>query len=449
MTSDARLVLSVPTPPAVPDPAHVREGDTLDQLTALFAAHDLEVIEAPMDLAVLARPRAGVPMTVRFRREPSDTPAGWHVITCEYPPQIGGVSDFVSGLARSLAAASGTVHVWAPFAEGTTPAVDDVVVHRTLGSFAPVDCLRTGRLLDAAGRPRLFVQWVPHGYGYKSLNVPFAAWLAWRARVRGNALHLMVHEPYMRASWPPLHVLAATVQKLMLWLLGHAASHVWLSTEGWRPWVTPFVRQGTPVSLMPVSSPIEPEGTDAVTGDRPAHTPLVVGHFSTCSPVVTVLLAPVLLALLDSSDVHIRLIGRDSQQFAATFLAQHPAFGHRVHAVGTTPLSALPAELVACDLMLQPYPDGITARNTSALAALAFGLPVVSNSGPLTEPFWSDAGAAILASAPHTVLLAEQALAAVRDPALRRRVARTGAAMYATRLSRAHAVSRLSAHVET
>lgn len=95
--------------------------------------------------------------------------------------------------------------------------------------------------------------------------------------------------------------------------------------------------------------------------------------------------------------------------------------------------------------MPQPYPDGITARNTSALAALAFGVPVVSNSGPLTEPFWSETGAAILASAPQAGLLAEQVLAAVREPALRRRAARAGATLYATRLSRAHAVTQLMA----
>lgn len=46
MTPGGRLVLSVPTPPAVPDSAHVREGYTLAQLTTLLAAHDLEVMEA-------------------------------------------------------------------------------------------------------------------------------------------------------------------------------------------------------------------------------------------------------------------------------------------------------------------------------------------------------------------------------------------------------------------
>jgi SAM-dependent methyltransferase len=40
------LVLSVPTPPAVFDPAHVREGYTLDALTAIFGRHGLEIVEA-------------------------------------------------------------------------------------------------------------------------------------------------------------------------------------------------------------------------------------------------------------------------------------------------------------------------------------------------------------------------------------------------------------------
>jgi SAM-dependent methyltransferase len=40
------LVLSVPTPPAVFDPAHVREGYTADQLRTLFGRHGLEIVDA-------------------------------------------------------------------------------------------------------------------------------------------------------------------------------------------------------------------------------------------------------------------------------------------------------------------------------------------------------------------------------------------------------------------
>jgi SAM-dependent methyltransferase len=46
LTRDGHLVLSVPTPPAVPDPAHVREGYSLEQLRALFGRHGLEILEA-------------------------------------------------------------------------------------------------------------------------------------------------------------------------------------------------------------------------------------------------------------------------------------------------------------------------------------------------------------------------------------------------------------------
>ena len=46
LKADGALVLSVPTPPAVFDPAHVREGYTLQELTALFDRHGLRVEDA-------------------------------------------------------------------------------------------------------------------------------------------------------------------------------------------------------------------------------------------------------------------------------------------------------------------------------------------------------------------------------------------------------------------
>jgi hypothetical protein len=38
----------------------------------------------------------------------------WHLVTCEYPPQVGGVSDYSLAVATGLAAAGQTVHVWCP-----------------------------------------------------------------------------------------------------------------------------------------------------------------------------------------------------------------------------------------------------------------------------------------------------------------------------------------------
>src|SRR4051794_40074034 len=93
-------------------------------------------------------------------------PPHWHLITSEYPPHPGGVSDYSLLVARELAVAGDAVEVWCPPADGPTPPAPGVTVHRELGHIGPRDLRKVGRLLDAYPQPRrLLVQWVPHGYG--------------------------------------------------------------------------------------------------------------------------------------------------------------------------------------------------------------------------------------------------------------------------------------------
>ena len=57
----------------------------------------------------------------------------WHVITGEFPPQGGGVSDYTRQLARGLAEAGDQVEIWAPPCVGPDEAPSDetgVRVHR-------------------------------------------------------------------------------------------------------------------------------------------------------------------------------------------------------------------------------------------------------------------------------------------------------------------------------
>jgi hypothetical protein len=48
--------------------------------------------------------------------KPEQKPAQvfWHVITPEYPPMLGGVSDYTQSIAKGLAAQGDEVHVWCP-----------------------------------------------------------------------------------------------------------------------------------------------------------------------------------------------------------------------------------------------------------------------------------------------------------------------------------------------
>jgi len=112
------------------------------------------------------------------------------------------------------------------------------------------------------------------------------------------------------------------------------------------------------------------------------------------------------------------LLGRGSEAFAAAFLAGHPEFVGRVRASGVVPPDVVAGTLASCDVLLQPYPDGITVRRTSAMAGLAQGRPIVTTTGHLTEPSWAEQGAVALvpvldvegfaASAEHLLTDAEE-----------------------------------------
>ena len=56
---------------------------------------------------------------------------------------------------------------------------------------------------------------------------------------------------------------------------------------------------------------------------------------------------------------------------------------------------ALADHIGACDLLIQPYPDGISSRRTSAMAGLALGIPVITTTGSLTESLWAETRARV------------------------------------------------------
>src|SRR5262249_55884977 len=90
----------------------------------------------------------------------------WHLVTGEYPPNPGGVSDYTAGLAAALAAAGQAVHVWAPGAARLPgPEPSGVEVHR-IARFSPLGLGRLDRELDRFASPRtILIQYVPHAFG--------------------------------------------------------------------------------------------------------------------------------------------------------------------------------------------------------------------------------------------------------------------------------------------
>jgi glycosyltransferase involved in cell wall biosynthesis len=143
------------------------------------------------------------------------------------------------------------------------------------------------------------------------------------------------------------------------------------------------------------------------------------------------------------SDCHVLLLGEGSEAAGLRLTALHPRLAGRIFATGRLAERDLSHHVAACDLMLQPYPDGISSRRTSAMVAIAHGRPIVTTGGWLTEPLWADAGAAILAPAGDAHALAASVAAILFDARERDAIGQRGAALYDARFDVRHAVAAL------
>jgi glycosyltransferase involved in cell wall biosynthesis len=120
------------------------------------------------------------------------------------------------------------------------------------------------------------------------------------------------------------------------------------------------------------------------------------------------------------------LVGSGGERYREALVAARPSWLSRVIAPGPLPAAIVAEYIMACDLMIQPYPDGASSRRTTLMAPLASGVPVLTTLGALSEPFW--AGGPV-ATAPAE-RLAETAVGLLDDPAVLRRLGRDGRRLY-------------------
>ena len=358
----------------------------------------------------------------------------WHIVTSEYPPDIGGVSGYTGQLARELAAAGDDVHVWCP--GSTRPGDDGVSVHAELGSMSPTDLRRVDTQLDAHPAPRrLLVQWVPHGFGYRSMNLAFCLWLARRAR-RGDLVELMVHEPYVEFSWrSPARSALAAVHRLMTLVVLASARRAWIAIPAWEARLRPYtLGRDLPMTWLPIPACVSPGAAGDPGPVRARFAPRdrpVIGHFGSHGGAIASLLDGCIPALMaDVSRVSLLLLGADGPAYREALVARHPDWHDRIHAAGFLDDEALAAHLAACDLLIQPYPDGVTSRRTSVMACLSQGRPVVTTHGRLTEALWSASGAVALADVGDSAGLAEEAIRLLADDGARARLGARGRRLY-------------------
>jgi glycosyltransferase involved in cell wall biosynthesis len=367
----------------------------------------------------------------------------WHIITGEYPPAVGGVADYTQLVARRLAASGDEVTVWTP-SEGA--ANESGVTVRVLPDRYGLGSLRVlSREIEPGTATRILVQYAPHAFGWRGGNFPFCLWLVLRRRERPWVMFHEVGYPVDEGA-PFERRALAVVNRVMARLVSRAAHRAFVSIPAWLSDVQALASADTSIEWLPVPSTLpvvdDPEGTHAVKRRYAPDRPLV-GSFGTFGPQVRELLHDCLPLLTASSDATVLLLGRNSNLIADEILAAHPDLAGRLFATGPLTTEQLSVHIRACDVMLQPYPDGVSTRRTTAMAALAHERALVTTAGSLTEAFWALDHAAVLMPAGDPVRIADAVVSLLTDTSRQAALGARALALYRGRFDVAHTIKAL------
>ena len=414
-----------------------------------------------MSATLMERPTPSRP--ARTVTPPDATRQRWCVVTCEYPPIDGGVSDHTHALVATLAAQGDVVDVWCP----PMPAADDaepvsapeipgVTVHVLPSHFGlrAVSLLRR-ELRALPADTRVLVQWVPTAFGWRMMNLRFALMLL---RLPGRRLDLVVHE----VGWDvgretARRGLAGIVHRVMTWCAARSARRVYVTIPAWQERLTLFGARALPpdeaATWVPVSSNVPDHADERRVAElrrsllaRTHQQRVLVGHFGTFGRFHMALMPHVVARILDEAqDRTFVLVGRGGEALRDYIAKERPELAARIVATGGLAADEVATYLAACDVLVQPYEDGASTRRGSLMAGVALGRPTIANRGRSTEELWAAERAIQLTDshAPHAFAGAVTKLLA--DTALRERLIDNARRLHAERFAMVHTVAALRA----
>jgi glycosyltransferase involved in cell wall biosynthesis len=350
----------------------------------------------------------------------------WHIITGEYPPQPGGVSEYTYQIARALLSSEeDVVHLWTPTLPGLVPSVLGIEIHELPRGFGIRWLAELSRGLRRYPDPHnIIVQYVPHMYGWKSMNLSFCFWLfVQRNRKKTMVMFHEVAYPF-RTGQPLKHDILATVHRIMAWIVLRSVNFVFTSTDGYQALLRRLAPPNSEVGILRICSNVPFGGSinpvSEALNEKSANPQFIVGVFSSFGSEICDLLEPVLPCVLENPLIRVVLIG-PGHPFVEALTTRFPAFAGRITATGRVQALTAGPYFQHCNVLLQLFPDGACAARGTLIAALASGVPVVSTCGPLTDRLLLESGALLFAeNSPERICSAIESLRL--DPALARRI---------------------------
>jgi glycosyltransferase involved in cell wall biosynthesis len=131
--------------------------------------------------------------------------------------------------------------------------------------------------------------------------------------------------------------------------------------------------------------------------------------------------------------------------FARELHSANPGLEGRLQAAGDLSATEVSLALQKVDLLVQPYPDGASTRRTTLMAGLAHGLPIVTNTGALSEPLWMETDCVRTAPAGDVMGMLAACERLLASPAERQALGAAARRIYNERFSVERTVERLLA----
>jgi hypothetical protein len=280
------------------------------------------------------------------------------------------------------------------------------------------------------------------------MNLGFCLWLWNRARRGDEQIELMVHEAFLQFEGSWRQYAAALVHRLMTVILLRFAERVWFSIPMYIGLCRPYtLGRRIPFQWLPVPSNVpvirDPHAAADIHNQYAGTDGMLIGHFGTYGKALNSLLEDIIVKIVDQkADARVILIGAGGD-FLNTLTAKYPQLTAKVHTTGILPAAGLSRHISACDLMIQPFPDGVSSRRTSFMASLNHGKAVVTTSGRATEDFWFDSDAVAITATGDAAAFVSKLNELCADAGQRTAMGRAARKLYEERFDIKHVVASL------
>lgn len=346
------------------------------------------------------------------------------LVTSNLPPVRCGVGDYTFRLARELATKGHDVTVLGSKGPAGPERAGGASIRREIPSWGARGVATLVREVQRLAPDLVLFQWVPFLYSYRGTNPYVPAGIA-TLRAKGIRLQVMVHEAWVPLTRPS-YLVTGPIQRAALGAIVAACQSTAVSIPAWRDMLRrrmPWKRER--IAWVPAGGTIDvsPETADERRARRSrvgaTDSSILAAAFSLYGSLkgYSALAAAWERIGRERPDSRFVVIGASPEELAARL--PRLAGDARVIPTGYLPSEEVSRWIAACDLFFAPYEDGISSRRTSALSAMAHGVPVLSTKGRFTEVELFERSPIVLAPAEDPAAFAAEASALAADPVRR------------------------------